>query len=220
MSAPPAPRRRLAPALAGAGMIGVIALSNILVQYPFTPLGLEALLTWAAFVYPATFLITDLVNRFHGPRAARMIVYLAFPPALLLSAALGPSLRVALASGAAFLIAQLLDIRIFHRLRHYAWWRAPLVSSALASLCDTALFFALAFAGTTPRADYGLGPLRLQLPLWIGWAAGDLAVKLLLAPALLVPYRALLAVVKTRSATTQTNPPAPQSSHPLTGPRQ
>ena len=159
-------------------MVVVVAASNYLVQFP-----LNDWLTWAAFTYPVSFLVTDLVNRFLGPRPARRVVYIGFALAVMLSLWLATP-RIALASGGAFLVAQLLDVRVFDRLRRGVWWRAPLVSSALASAVDTALFFGLAFAGT-------------GLP-WVTWAIGDLGVKLLVAFALLLPFG--LAVRRTEPA--------------------
>lgn len=165
----PAPARRLLPpALA---MAAVVAVSNFAVQYP-----LGAWLTWGSFTYPFAFLVTDLTNRAYGPGAARAAAAAGFAVGVPASLALSEP-RIAFASGAAFISAQLLDVWIFHRLRQGAWWRAPLVSSLASMAADTALFFALAFAGT-------------GLP-WRTWALGDYAAKLAMAAALLAPYRAL-----------------------------
>ncbi|MEO1091284.1 MAG: VUT family protein [Pseudomonadota bacterium] len=152
-------------------MTVVVVVSNVLVQFP-----LNDWLTWAAFTYPVAFLVTDVTNRRLGPEAARRVAYAGFFIAVVLSVALA-SPRIALASGTAFLAAQLLDVAIFDRLRRAAWWRAPLVSSVLASALDTMVFFALAFAGT-------------GLP-WVTWALGDFAAKLAMALLLLLPFRAL-----------------------------
>jgi uncharacterized PurR-regulated membrane protein YhhQ (DUF165 family) len=150
----------------------IVVASNILVQYP-----VNDWLTWGAFTYPVAFLVTDLANRWLGPAAARRVVYLGFALAVLCSIWLATP-RIAVASGTAFLVAQLLDVLVFDRLRQGRWWRAPLVSSVLGSVIDTALFFSLAFAFT-------------GLP-WIGWAVGDLAVKLAVALAMLVPFRLMM----------------------------
>jgi uncharacterized PurR-regulated membrane protein YhhQ (DUF165 family) len=153
-------------------MVAVVAGSNIAVQYP-----INDWLTWGALTYPLAFLVTDLTNRRYGPQEARRVAYVGFALAVLLSIALaGP--RIALASGAAFLTAQLLDISVFDRLRRLPWWQAPLVSTALASTWDTAVFFVLAFAGT-------------GLP-WITWGLGDLGAKAAMAVLLLIPFRALM----------------------------
>lgn len=157
-------------------MTVVVAASNYLVQFP-----INDWLTWAAFTYPVSFFVTDLTNRRLGPGPARRVVYAGFVLAVVLSAWLATP-RIALASGSAFLVAQLMDVAIFDRLRKARWWRPPLVSSTLASIVDTALFFGIAFSGT-------------GLP-WVTWALGDYAVKLLMALALLLPFRALLAVVR------------------------
>jgi queuosine precursor transporter len=157
-----------------AAMTLIVVASNILVQYP-----VNDWLTWGAFTYPLAFLVTDLANRRLGPAAARRVVYVGFALAVLCSAVLATP-RIALASGTAFLVAQLLDVVVFDRLRRGIWWRAPLVSSVLGSTIDTALFFTLAFAAT-------------GLP-WIGWAIGDLAVKFAVALVMLIPFRLLMGV--------------------------
>ena len=153
-------------------MAAVVVVSNVAVQYP-----INDWLTWGAFTYPLAFLVTDLTNRRLGPARARQVACVGFALAVLLSIWLaGP--RIALASGAAFLTAQLLDVSLFDRLRRLPWWQAPLVSSGVASTVDTAIFFTLAFAAT-------------GLP-WLTWALGDLAVKALMALLLLLPFRALM----------------------------
>ncbi|TVQ34011.1 MAG: VUT family protein [Geminicoccaceae bacterium] len=150
----------------------VVVASNILVQYP-----INDWLTWGAFTYPVAFLVTDLTNRRFGPTMARRVALVGFALAVVLSIWLATP-RIALASGAAFLSAQLLDVAIFNRLRDQSWWQAPLVSSALASAWDTALFFSLAFAFT-------------GLP-WVTWAIGDFAAKMTMALILLLPFRFLM----------------------------
>ena len=165
-------------------LIGTIAMalmvtaSNILVQYP-----INDFLTWGAFTYPLCFLVTDLSTRSLGPERARRIVYVGFACAVLLSIVLA-SPRIALASGSAFLIAQLLDVAIFYRLRKAAWWIAPLVSSLVATSADTAIFFSVAFAGT-------------DLP-WITLALGDYMIKLAIALFMLIPFRALISLLPSR----------------------
>ena len=154
-------------------MTVVVVASNILVQYP-----INDWITWGALTYPVAFLITDLTNRRLGARWARRVVYVGFALAVILSIALATP-RIAIASGSAFLCAQLLDVFIFNRLRERDWWQAPLISSVLGSVIDTALFFSLAFAGTGDP--------------WITWAIGDLGVKLAVAMTMLIPFRLLLA---------------------------
>ncbi|MEQ8502853.1 MAG: VUT family protein [Sneathiellaceae bacterium] len=162
-------------AIAVLAMMAAVFASNLLVEIP-----INDWLTWGVFTYPATFLVTDLTNRQFGPRRARQVVYAGFLLGVILSV-VAADWRIGLASGTAFLAAQLTDIQVFDRLRRSGWWRAPLASSTLGSTLDTALFFSLAFAGT-------------GLP-WITWAAGDLGVKLLMAAALLVPYRLAMALL-------------------------
>jgi uncharacterized PurR-regulated membrane protein YhhQ (DUF165 family) len=155
-------------------MIVIVVASNWLVQYP-----INDVLTWGAITYPFSFLVTDLTTRLQGPERARRVVWVGFALAVALSIWLATP-RIALASGTAFLCGQLLDIQVFQKLRRGSWWRAPLVSSSVGSVLDTALFFTLAFAGT-------------DLP-WITLAMGDLGVKLLLAVLALAPFRAALAL--------------------------
>jgi uncharacterized PurR-regulated membrane protein YhhQ (DUF165 family) len=165
-------------------MTALIAASNFLVQFPIDAgvlFGLPLLITWAAFTYPATFLVTDLTNRRHGPQVARRVIYIGFALGVALSVLLATP-RIALASGAAFLVSQLLDVTAFNRLRRQSWWQAPLFASLLGSLVDTAVFFSLAFAGTA-------------VP-WDQLAASDLAVKLAYALFALVPYRVYMALVR------------------------
>lgn len=173
----------------------VVAASNVLVQHPVAVAGLEDKLTWGAFAYPVAFLVTDLTNRRFGPSAARRAVYAGFAIAVVLSLALA-SPRIALASGAAFLIGQLVDVSVFARLRRGLWWRAPLVASLAGSALDTFLFFSLAFMGdpamSAPVAPFGVA----ALPLWASLALFDFVVKAAGAALLLAPYGALMGVIR------------------------
>lgn len=182
--------RRLA--LSVLAMTLVVVASNILVQYPFKPWGLEDYLTWGAFTYPIAFLVTDLTNRRYGVGVARRLVAAGFVVAVALSAALATP-RIAFASGAAFLAGQLLDVTVFNGLRRQAWWRAPLIGSLIGSALDTALFFSLAFAGEV--TDTAVYPFGIEAPIWVGWAVSDFAVKVAMALLMLVPYGALLRVI-------------------------
>ena len=174
----PIPLSLLLPVVA---MMAVIGVSNVAVQH-----AINDWLTWGAFTYPLAFLVTDLTNRAHGPGRARTVACVGFPfgigLSILLSVAaeipLMEGVRVALASGFAFICAQLFDIALFHRLRRGLWWRAPLVSSLSASALDTAIFFSAAFALT-------------GLP-WVTWALGDFAIKVGTAALLLIPFRLLM----------------------------
>ncbi len=156
-----------------AAMVAIVASANYLVQFP-----VNDWLTWGALTYPVSYFVTDLTNRWYGAKRARRVVYVGFVLAVILSIWLA-SPRIALASGAAFLVSQLMDVAIFNRLRARPWWRAPLVSSVIGSLVDTALFFALAFFGTEIA--------------WVTLAAGDYAVKVAIALVMLGPYRMVLA---------------------------
>ena len=191
----------------------VVVASNILVQFPVMHAvggtDLSELLTWGAFTYPLAFLVNDLTNRRFGPRAARRVVGLGFLLAVVCSVAVPPLLfrfglfpfemevarlaRIAVASGTAFLVAQMLDVGVFDRLRHGSWWRAPLISTTAGSVLDTALFFTLAFAASLallgPTDDFATvaSPL-VEAPRWVVWAMGDFAVKVVVGLLALVPY--------------------------------
>jgi uncharacterized PurR-regulated membrane protein YhhQ (DUF165 family) len=176
------------------GMAALVTASNILVQYP-----VGDFLTWGAFTYPFAFLVTDLTNRRYGPQAARRVVYVGFAVAVALSVWLATP-RIAIASGAAFLTAQLIDVAVFDRLRGGAWWRAPLASSLIGSAIDTALFFSLAFSATAgfigATESWAIEPAPLlgfgmAAPFWVSLMVGDFLVKLLIALAALGPYRAM-----------------------------
>ena len=169
--------------------MGVIVLtSNYLVQFPVKYYGLEEILTYGAFSYPIAFLITDLTNRSYGKQVARKIVYIGFAIGisftLLFSTNFADliSLRIAIGSGTAFLIAQLLDVQIFDKLRKREWFIAPLTSSLIGSTVDTFLFFSISFYAT-------------GIP-WVTLAFGDLAIKILVTLIMLIPFRFLLKTFK------------------------
>lgn len=165
-------------------MAGIVAISNFLVQFPVNYLGLENILTYAAFTYPITFLITDLANRKYGKIIARRVVYFGFFIGIILTLYFSTnfedliSIRIAIGSGTAFLVAQLLDVRVFDLLRKKIWFIAPLSSSLLGSLIDTFLFFSISFYNT-------------DVP-WITLAMGDFIVKVLISLIMLIPFRLLL----------------------------
>ena len=166
----------------------VVALSNYLVQFPVTYMNLEEIFTYGAFSYPVAFLITDLANRRYGKEIARKIVYIGFVLGLFLTLYFSTdfsnliSKRIAIGSGAAFLVAQLLDVQVFDKLRARAWFVAPFVSSLIGSVIDTFLFFSIAFYGTEIN--------------WITLSFGDLFVKIFVAIIMLIPFRFLLSTVK------------------------
>ena len=166
-------------------IMGVVVLaSNYLVQFPINYYGLEELLTYGAFSYPIAFLITDLANRSFGKIVARKIVYIGFTIGILFTLVFSTnftdliSIRIAIGSGTAFLVAQLIDVNIFDRLRKKIWFTAPLVSSLIGSSIDTFLFFSISFYGTEIN--------------WITLSFGDLFVKIFVALVMLIPFRLLL----------------------------
>lgn len=186
-------------------MAAIVVASNILVQFLF-----GQWLTWGAFTYPLAFLVTDVMNRVYGAPVARKVVFAGFLVGVACSligtqimGEFGPlvTLRIALGSGTAFLVAQLLDVSIFDRLRNGGWWQAPVISSIIGSSVDTALFFFIAFSGALTAIlpgdvawandvlpILGSGP---EAPLWVSLAIADWGVKLALALIALVPFRLL-----------------------------
>ena len=200
----PLDRRDFALAVAAMGV--VVLASNILVQYPVAVGGLSDYLTWGAFTYPFAFLVTDLSNRRFGAARARRVVYAGFVVAVALSICFATP-RIAIASGSAFLAAQLLDIGIFASLRNRTWWLPPFVSSVVSSALDTAIFFSFAFyCGALPGLGitvsdvlgrFGLADECTALP-WMTLAVADYLVKLALAAFSIAPYGALLAVIRRR----------------------
>ncbi|MDR1009940.1 MAG: queuosine precursor transporter [Opitutaceae bacterium] len=163
-------RRFVTPVLS---MAAVVLLSNVLVQYP-----INAWLTFGAFSYPLTYFVTDICNRWAGPALARRVAWAGFITGVASSFALHVPWRIAVASGVAFIVSQLLDIAVFNQLRKKSWWKAPLWGSSAASVIDTAIFFSIAFAGTELN--------------WVHLGAGDLCVKLTMALVLLAPFRAMI----------------------------
>lgn len=206
-----------------AAMALVVVASNILVQFPMQGLiagmSLADILTWGAFTYPFAFLVTDLANRRYGPAIARRVVFVGFMTAVVCSIVVPPLLfrhgliefetaagrlvRIAVASGSAFLAAQLLDVTVFNRLRRQSWWRAPIFGTLVGSVFDTMIFFTIAFSGAFafvgPNDAFALeaAPLLGVFPMeamrWFSWALGDLSVKLLIAVFALIPYRLIVA---------------------------
>ncbi len=169
----------------------IVVLSNYLVQFPVNYLGLKDLLTYGAFSYPVAFLITDLSNRRYGKNTAKKIVYLGFALGVFITLYFSTnysdliSIRIAIGSGSAFLVAQLIDVNIFDKLRNKIWFAAPLTSSLIGSTIDTFLFFSISFYGT------GIN--------WITLSFGDLFVKIFVALAMLVPFRLLLSRIQENS---------------------
>ena len=166
----------------------IVLISNFLVQFPVKYYGLEEILTYGAFSYPVAFLITDLANRSFGKLIARKIVYFGFTIGILFTLIFSTSfsdiisIRIAIGSGTAFIIAQLLDVQVFDKLRRKTWFVAPLFSSLIGSTVDTFLFFSISFYGT-------------EVP-WITLSLGDLSVKIFIALVMLVPFRLLLGTLK------------------------
>ena len=174
-------------------LMGVVVLSsNYLVQFPINYYGLEEILTYGAFSYPIAFLITDLANRSYGKLVARKIVYVGFVVGITFTLLFSTnfadliSVRIAIGSGTAFMIAQLLDVQIFDKLRKKKWFVAPLTSSFIGSTVDTFLFFSISFYAT-------------GIP-WITLSLGDLSVKIFVALIMLIPFRLLLGTLKAAKA--------------------
>jgi len=169
-------------------MGAVVLASNYLVQFPIKYYGLEKILTYGAFSYPIAFLITDLANRSYGKVVARRVVYVGFVIGIVFTLFFSTnftdliSVRIAIGSGTAFMVAQLLDVKIFDQLRKKKWFVAPLTSSFIGSTVDTFLFFSISFYAT-------------GIP-WVSLSFGDLAVKIFVALLMLIPFRLLLGILK------------------------
>ena len=170
-------------------LMGLVVLSsNYLVQFPVKYYGLQDILTYGAFTYPIAFLITDLANRSYGKQIARKIVYFGFVVGISFTLFFSTnfsdliSVRIAIGSGTAFIVAQLLDVQIFDKLREKSWYVAPLSSSIIGSTVDTFLFFSISFYAT-------------GVP-WFTLSLGDLAIKLLVTLVMLIPFRLLLGTFK------------------------
>ena len=197
----------------------IVVTSNILVQFLY-----GNWLTYGAFTYPLAFLVTDVMNRAYGPTVARKIVFFGFVTGVICSLigtqimieldkdfyAPAVTFRIAIASGSGFLLAQLLDIFIFTKLKDRSWWHAPLVSSIIGGALDTVIFFAVSFSiavvfifGVDHNTDFmnqmvpilGVGG---DASLWISLAIADYLVKLSLALLWLLPFRLLVAQLMTR----------------------
>lgn len=182
-------------------MAGVIVVSNVLVQYPLGPW-----LTYGALTYPLAFLITDLVTRNHGLKVAKQVILVGLIVGILASLLASffdvTTLRIAIASATAFLVAQILDVKVYLRLQHLAWWKTPVLSSVVGSIVDTFIFFSIAFSATTfallldgnvwTQEIVPLLGIGRQFPLWVSLAVADLGIKLLMVLVLLLPYRLLI----------------------------
>ena len=199
-------------------MAAIVVISNILVQF----LILDGLLTWGAFTYPLAFLVTDIINRVYGSRAARQVVFVGFVTGIVCSLIgtqimleSGPAvtLRIAVGSGIAFLAAQLLDVAVFNRLRAGSWWKAPLIAPLISSTVDTIIFFSLAFSatfavfGTDANAAVTWAQTTVPFlnsgppaPLWVSLAVADWSVKLVIAVFALVPFRLIIGQMLRRPA--------------------
>lgn len=191
-------------------MAAIVVASNILVQF----LILDGFLTWGAFTYPLAFLVTDVMNRLYGPAQARRVIYAGLVVGIICSLIgtqvmleYGPAvaIRIAIGSASAFLVAQLLDVTVFNRLRDHVWWKAPLGSTLISSTVDTVIFFSIAFAGvfngfSAMAADQigwaqdavpflSIGPL---VPLWVSLAVADWGVKIAISLLALAPFRLII----------------------------
>lgn len=194
-------------------MTAIVVASNILVQYPLSGelagIQLGDILTYGAFTYPVAFLVTDLTNRQFGPAIARKVVFVGFLVGVGLSFATSQP-RIAIASGSAYLVGQLLDIAVFNKLRRMTWWKAPLFGSIFGSVTDTVIFFSLSFAAIFsligPNDDFAIGSapvlgiFALEAPRWVSWAIGDFTVKMLVGLVMLLPYGALMNTIRPMAA--------------------
>jgi len=190
-------------------MVIIVVASNILVQTQVQLFGLQDVLTWGALTYPIAFLVNDLTNRHLGNAAARKVVIIGFVIAVILSIYFATP-RIAIASGTAFLVAHLIDVGIFDKLRDQAWWKAPFVSTMAGSAIDTVMFFGLAFAPVFAGIDNFFGSqdgslgfpasiLGIAMPLWMSLLIGDFFIKVCVGLVALVPYGGFLKLTQARA---------------------
>ncbi|MEM7213962.1 MAG: queuosine precursor transporter [Pseudomonadota bacterium] len=190
-------------------MVVIVVASNILVQTQFQYFGLQEVLTWGALTYPLAFLVNDVTNRHLGSAAARKVVIAGFLIAVVLSVYFATP-RIAIASGSAFLVAQLIDIGVFNRLRSGAWWLPPFISTLIGSVVDTVMFFGIAFAPQFAGIDFALGYedgslgfpasiFAIAMPLWASLAIGDLIVKVMVGLFALIPYGGFLKLTEPKA---------------------
>jgi len=191
-------------------MVVIVVASNILVQTQVQYFGLQDVLTWGALTYPIAFLVNDMTNRHLGKAAARKVVITGFIIAVILSVYFATP-RIAIASGSAFLVAHLLDINVFDRLRDSQWWVPPFISTVVGSIVDTFMFFGLAFAPMFVGLDttfgfedgslgFPAGIFGIAMPLWLSLAFGDLIVKICVGLFALIPYGGFLKLTTPKAA--------------------
>ena len=175
----------------------IIIASNYLVQLPIDLFGFHS--TWGAFSFPFIFLATDLTVRLIGKVQARRVIMRAMIPALFasyivsvlfheghyngldqLGAFNGFVFRIALASFAAYVLGQLLDVQVFDRMRrqYMQWWIAPAASAVLGQALDTIAFFGIAFWHSS-------NPYMAEH--WVEIAMVDYVIKLSVSLLLFVP---------------------------------
>ena len=189
--------------------IVVIAITNLLVQYPFTLFGFHT--TWGAFSYPLIFIITDLTVRLSDAATARQAVFKAMLPGLMISYIAANGLgktelahllswnpfafRIAMASFSAYLIGQLLDVYVFLALRDKKqWWVAPSTSSLFGNIVDTYIFFFIAFYHSS-------NPFFASH--WPEIAGVDLLFKLAVSFGTFIPFYGLVVDKLSRLSTTK-----------------
>ncbi len=190
-------------------MVVIVVASNILVQTQVQYFGLQDVLTWGALTYPIAFLVNDLTNRHLGSAAARKVVIIGFIIAVFFSIYLATP-RIAIASGSAFLVAHLIDVGIFDKLRESSWWKAPFISTIIGSAVDTVMFFSLAFAPMFAGIDtafgfedgslgFPAGIFGVAMPLWASLLFGDFIIKVCVGLFALIPYGGFLKMSQARA---------------------
>lgn len=190
-------------------MVIIVVASNILVQTQVQYFGMQDVLTWGALTYPIAFLVNDITNRHLGSAAARKVVIVGFILAVILSIYFATP-RIAIASGTAFLVAHMIDVGIFDKLRESSWWKAPFISTIVGSAVDTVLFFALAFAPIFAGVDAVFGTqdgslgfpaaiFGVAMPLWASLLIGDFIVKICVGLFALIPYGGFLKMTQSRA---------------------
>ncbi len=169
--------------LAALFVTALVACNLIANKFISVDLGFKTFVISAGVLpYPITFLITDILSEIYGHRRTNHVVFVGFAASLFVllilylgnvfpaiatspvsdeyfSVVFSNSWRVILASMVAYLIAQLVDIRLYHfwkrltRGKHL--WLRNNASTILSQLVDTTLVVGVLFIGQLPLATMG-----------------------------------------------------------------
>jgi hypothetical protein len=165
--------------------------------YGFDAFGVEWGISAGMIPFPVTFLLTDLLNEFYGKKVARAVTVVGFVMAMLTVGlvyvagaipaapftaisqacyenAFQGSIRIFFSSLAAYFIAQLIDIGVFHSLkmatRNRMLWLRATGSTVISQLVDTVAIQTFAWTGTPNQANilkfiYTSYPLKVLIAI-------------------------------------------------------